>query len=163
GIVGLVLALLLLRPLTAGSRMLVVSLLRGGEGVTPEPSQRERRHSLAMHATAYVVVNLALTLIWALTSRGYFWPAWAVLALGLALAVHAASELATEQVPPARRSLAVHGGATVAASVFFTLIWAVTSRGYFWPVWPILVLALAFIAHAIAEFGRRGRRITELE
>jgi len=163
GILGLALALLLLRPLTAVSRRLVGSLLRGGEAGGPEPSLQERRHSLALHATAYVVVNLALTLIWALTSRGYFWPEWTFIALGLPLAVHAVSELATEQVPPARRSLAVHGGATVAASVFFTLIWAVTSRGYFWPVWPILVLALSFVAHAIAEFGRRGRRITELE
>jgi signal transduction histidine kinase len=162
GIVGLVILFLLLRPLTAGSRLLVVSLL-GGEERVPEPSRRERRYSLAMHAAAYVVVNLALTLIWALTSRGYFWPEWTFIVLGLPLAIHAVVELATEQVPPARRSLAVHGGVSVVAAIFFTLIWAVTSRGYFWPVWPIIVLALAFVVHAIAELGRRGRRITELE
>src|SRR5581483_12223958 len=40
---------------------------------------------------------------------------------------------------------------------------AVTSRGYFWPVWPIIALALSFVVHAIAEVGRRGRRISELE
>jgi signal transduction histidine kinase len=162
GIVGLVILFLLLGPLTAGSRRLVVALL-GGEESGPEPSRRERRYSLAMHAAAYVVVNLALTLIWALTSRGYFWPEWTFIVLGLPLAIHAVVELATEQVPPARRSLAVHGGVSLVAAVFFTLIWAVTSRGYFWPVWPIIVLALAFVVHAFAEFGRRGRRITELE
>jgi signal transduction histidine kinase len=163
GIIGLVIAALLLRPLAAGSRRLAVSLLGGEEGGGAEPSVQERRHLLALHATAYVVANLALTLIWALTSRGYFWPEWTFIALGLPLGVHAAVELAEERVPPARRALAIHGGVCVVASVFFTLIWAVTSRGYFWPVWPILVLALSFVIHAMGEFGRRGRRITELE
>jgi signal transduction histidine kinase len=163
GIVGLVILFLLLRPLAAGSRLLVASLLGRGEESAPRPSLRERRQSLAVHAAAYAVVNLALTLIWALTSRGYFWPEWTFIALGLPLAVHAVSELATERVSAARRSLAVHGGTAVSASVFFTLIWAVTSRGYFWPVWPIIALALSFVVHAISEFGRRGRRITELE
>ncbi|HET8752676.1 MAG TPA: sensor domain-containing protein [Gaiellaceae bacterium] len=163
GIVGLVILFLLLRPLATGSRLLVASLLGGGEEGGPPPSLRERRQSLAVHAATYGVVNLALTLIWALTSRGYFWPEWTFIALGLPLAVHAVSELATERVPAARHSLAVHGGAAVSASVFFTLIWAVTSRGYFWPVWPIIALALSFVVHAIAELGRRGRRISELE
>jgi signal transduction histidine kinase len=108
-------------------------------------------------------VTLALTLIWALTSRGYFWPEWTFIALGLPLAVHALTQLATERVPPARRSLAVHGAAALSASVFLTLVWAVTSRGYFWPVWPIIGLVTSVAAHAIIEFGRRGRRIAELE
>jgi signal transduction histidine kinase len=163
GIVGLVILFLLLRPLAAGSHFLVTALLgRGGEEGS-QPSPQARRQSLAVHAASYLVVNLVLTLIWALTSRGYFWPEWTFIALGLPLAVHAASELATERVPPARRSLAVHGGVVLSAAVFFTLIWAVTSRGYFWPVWPIIALALSFVVHAIAELGRRGRRITELE
>jgi len=129
GIVGLVFALLLLRPLAAGSRLLVAALLGGGEGGGPEPSPEERKQSLTVHATTYAVVNLALTLIWALTSRGYFWPEWTLIALGLPLAVHALSDLAAERVTPARRSLAVHGGAAASAAGFFTLVWAVSSRG----------------------------------
>jgi signal transduction histidine kinase len=162
GIVGLAIGLLLLGPLAAVSRRLVVSLLAGVEEGR-EQSPEQRRGSLKAHAATYAVVTLALTLIWALTSRGYFWPEWTFIVLGLPLAVHALAELATERVPPARRALAVHGAAALSASVFFTLIWAVTSRGYFWPVWPILGLALSFAVHAIVEFGRRGRRITELE
>jgi signal transduction histidine kinase len=161
GIVGLAIGLLVLGPLAAGSRRLVVALLGGVEG--RELSRAQRRTSLEAHAATYAVVTLALTLIWALTSRGYFWPEWAFIALGLPLAVHALSELAIERVPPARRALAVHAAAAFSACVFFTLIWAVTSRGYFWPVWPILGLALSVAVHAIVEFGRRGRRITELE
>src|SRR5581483_6560198 len=73
GIVGLVILFLLLRPLAAGSRLLVAALLGGGEEGGPPPSPRERRQSLSVHAVTYAVVNLVLTLIWALTIRGYFW------------------------------------------------------------------------------------------
>lgn len=162
GIVGLAIGLLVLGPLAAGSRRLVVALLTGVvEG--REPTLRQRRAGLEAHAATYAVVTLVLTLIWALTSRGYFWPEWTFIVLGLPLAVHALAELAIERVSPARRALAVHAAAALSASVFFTLIWAVTTRGYFWPVWPILGLALSVAVHAIVEFGRRGRRITELE
>jgi signal transduction histidine kinase len=162
GIVGLAIGLLVLGPLAVGSRHLVVALLAGVEQGR-EPTLRQRRASLKAHAATYALVTLVLTLIWALTTRGYFWPEWTFIVLGLPLAVHALAEFATERVPPARRPLAVHGAAALSASVFFTLIWAVTSRGYFWPVWPILGLALSVAVHAIVEFGRRGRRITELE
>jgi len=162
GIIGLVIAVLLLGPLAAGSRHVVVGLLGGREEGTVQ-SRQERRRGLKAHAATYAVVTLTVTLIWALTSRGYFWPEWTFIALGLPLAVHALAQLATERVPPARRSLAVHGAAALSASVFLTLVWAVTSRGYFWPVWPIIGLVTSVVAHAIIEFGRRGRRITELE
>jgi signal transduction histidine kinase len=163
GLVGLVIALLVVRPLAAGSRLLVTGLLGGGgEGGAP-PSPAERRRSLGVHAAAYAVVNVALTVIWALTSRGYYWPEWTLIALGLPLAGHAWTEVVHERVPAARRALAVHGGAAVSLAVFFTLVWTVTSRGYYWPVWPILALAISVAVHALAEFGRRGRRISELE
>jgi signal transduction histidine kinase len=162
GIIGLVIALLLLGPLAAGSRRLVVALLGGAEEGA-EQSPQERRRSLKAHAATYAIVTVALTLVWALTSRGYFWPEWTFIVLGLPLAVHALAELATAKVPAARRPLAVHGAAALSAAVFFTLIWAVTSRGYFWPVWPIIALAISVATHAVVEFSRRGRRIAELE
>jgi hypothetical protein len=159
GIVVLAIGLLMLGPLAAGSRRLVNALLTGVEEGR-EPTLRQRRASLKTHAATYAVVTLVLTLIWALTSRGYFWPEWTFIVLGLPLAIHALAELAIERVPPARRALAVHAAAALSASVFLTLIWAVTSRGYFWPVWPILVLALSVAVHAIVEFDLRGRSVT---
>ena len=151
GIVGLAIGLLVLGPLAAGSRRLVVVLLAGVEEGR-EPTLRQRRASLKAHAETYAVVTLVLTLIWALTSRGYFWPEWTFIVLGLPLAFHALAELAIERVPPPRRALAVHAAAALSTSVFLTLIWAVTSRSYFWPVWPILVLAFSVAVHAIVEF-----------
>ena len=159
GIVGLTIGLLMLGPLAAGARRLVNALLAGVEEGR-EPTLRQRRATLKTHAATYAVVTLVLTLIWALTTRSYFWPEWTFIVLGLPLAIHALAELAIERVSPARRALAVHAAAALSASVFFTLIWAVTSRGYFWPVWPILVLALSVAVHAIVELDLRGRRIT---
>jgi putative sensor protein/2TM domain-containing protein len=151
GIVGLAIGLLVLGPLAAGSRRLVGGLLAGVEDGR-EPTLRQRRANLRAHAQTYALVTLVLTLVWALTTRGYFWPEWTFIVLGLPLAIHALTELAIERVPPARRPLAVHAAAALSASVFLTLIWAVTSRGYFWPVWPILGLALTVGVHAIVEF-----------
>jgi signal transduction histidine kinase len=50
-------------------------------------------------------------------------------------------------------------------ATFFTLVWAVTSRGYYWPVWPILALGIGLLVHGGAVVARRGsqERITELE
>jgi fatty acid desaturase len=39
-----------------------------------ESLDRQRRFSVLL--TGYVVVSLALVVIWALTGDGYFWPGW---------------------------------------------------------------------------------------
>jgi signal transduction histidine kinase len=152
GIAGLAVALALIRPIAAGCRFLVRTLL----GDMSMQATTDLRPALRVHALAYGVLNVFLTVVWAVTSRGYFWPEWTMIGLGLPLAVHAWMALRA-------RSLTKHAGIAASAAVFFTLVWAVTSRGYFWPLWPILVLALAFGVHAILELTRRGDRISVLE
>jgi signal transduction histidine kinase len=61
------------------------------------------------------------------------------------------------------QGLALHAGIALSLSLFFVLVWAVTSSGYFWPLWPILAFALTLAIHAAIEWSRRGSRITELE
>lgn len=41
------------------------------------------------NVVSYVVVNLFLVGVWAVSGRGYFWPIWAILGWGLGLAMHA--------------------------------------------------------------------------
>lgn len=43
--------------------------------------------------TAYILVNIFLTIIWLITGGGYFWPMWPILGWGLGLAFHGASVL----------------------------------------------------------------------
>jgi adenylate cyclase len=45
----------------------------------------EAKRAFWRHATIYVAVNLLLIAIWAITSRGYFWPIWSMLGWGVGL------------------------------------------------------------------------------
>ena len=170
GAIGLVLALVLLRPLGAVSRMLVYGLLsaRGG-GVAPAVARRHRRRALGVHAVVVAVVSGVLVLIWALTSPASFWPVWVILPLALALAVHAWVEWLEEHQDAVRRrhlapSLALTGGVALGLSLFVTAIWALTGHGYFWPVWVAGGLAALLVAQLLVNATQRRRsRIAVLE
>jgi len=60
-------------------------------------------------------------------------------------------------------ALAVHAGTAASFAIFFVRIWAATGTGYFWPLWPMLMLGIMFAIHAGIEFMRRGSRISQLE
>ena len=40
------------------------------------------------HALIYVIVNVGLVAIWALSGGGYFWPGWSIFGWGIGLAFH---------------------------------------------------------------------------
>lgn len=46
------------------------------------------RRDFRGHVAAYVLVNLLLVGIWALSGGGYFWPVWSILGWGIGLAFH---------------------------------------------------------------------------
>jgi signal transduction histidine kinase len=117
------------------------------------------RDGLEERASAYGLVSLVLIVIWAVTSRGYFWPEWPMLVLGLRLAVDVSVDLLPERIPEIPAALARQAGVSAAAATFFTLIWAVTSRGYYWPIWPILVLGISLVVRGASQLG--GRRSKE--
>ena len=50
----------------------------------------------------------------------------------------------------ARRSVLIHLMVAVAISVFLIVVYFLTGRGYFWPVWPISSLGVAVAIHAAA-------------
>lgn len=64
--------------------------------VPPEDPERalarkrvEARRGLGAHAVAYVVVNLFLVVVWALSGSDYFWPVWVIAGWGVGLALNA--------------------------------------------------------------------------
>ena len=72
-----------------------------------------------------------MTLIWALTGGGYFWPEWVILPLALVVAIHGWVELVEERPRLRRgtiltRGLAIHAGCWAAFVVFVTFVWALT-------------------------------------
>ncbi len=48
----------------------------------------EAKRGFARHATVYVAGNFLLVAIWAITSRGYFWPIWPMLGWGVGLGMN---------------------------------------------------------------------------
>jgi hypothetical protein len=51
--------------------------------------ERVARTAFIVHARTFVVINVFLVGVWALSGAGYFWPAWVVLGWGLAIVLHA--------------------------------------------------------------------------
>lgn len=156
GIAGLGIGLALLRPLTSFYAWLVRALLDPREGSRPRRTRETRRRALAIHAGVAAGLGAIQVVIWAFTTRGYFWPEWVLLPLALLLAVHAWVEvvgdrLALSQKVALSRALALHAGVSAALVAFLTLVWAVTSRGYFWPEWVLAALGLTVAIHAWVE------------
>jgi hypothetical protein len=139
-----------LRVLTGGSR--------ADRPSTPEARRRAR---VAIHGAAVVTVGLLLTIVWATTSRGFFWPVQALLPLALSLGIHAwivrVNERPSPRVDP---WLAVHVGVSAMTWLYLVGLWVVGNRGYFWPAWALLGLAALVAIHAV-ETARRTLRDTE--
>jgi hypothetical protein len=63
-----------------------------GEVVGAREAARRRvqtRRDVVSHIAAYVVVNVFLVGVWALTGAGYFWPAWVIGGWGAGVVLHA--------------------------------------------------------------------------
>lgn len=150
----------------------VVDLWRSaGGGVPPgaprDPDGRRRRMSvrLAAHAAAVGLITTVLVVIWALTTRWYFWPIFPGTALGATLAIHAwlvALDLqpAIWRRPRMTRALATQLGLSLVLELYLITIWAATTRWYFWPAWPLLGLVTLGALHWI---GVLVGRIDHLE
>jgi signal transduction histidine kinase len=164
GVVGLVLAGNVVRPLASVWSRIAAKLLRGDEG--PRPSLAETRallrRSVLVHALGSVAVGALIVLVWALTGAGQFWPEWPLLALALPLAVHAwvgvvVGRGGNRRGGPAR-GLAIHAGASAALWIFLVLVWALTRHHNFWPIWPLLAVGILLTAHGLVVLVRRKTR-----
>jgi signal transduction histidine kinase len=169
GILILPIGVLIAKPLALPFEPIAAGLLRA----EPEPAAVTGqalagqaippRRALETHASVDAVVVLALVVIWAVTSRGYFWPIWVVLPLATALGIHTWLVMLGEEPAIVRhfrgsRTLAVSSGVGAMFAAYFTAIWAITGHGYFWPVWPILGIAIVLAAEVAALLlGSPGR------
>jgi len=151
---------------------LASSLLRpDSDAVTvaiPEGTARRRPparpgQKLEVHAAVDAVLVAVPIVIWAVTAQGYFWPVWVALPLATALGIHAWFVLLAERPSVVAhfrgsRMLAASTGIGVALATFLTAIWAITARGYFWPVWPMLGIAIVLAIELLAVLLLSPRR-----
>jgi len=136
--------------------------------LAPRPrgsSLRLRRRALQLHGGVAAAIALPLSALWALTGHdGNFWPFWAILPLALVFAIHGGIELAARRVLDRfARGLAIHGLVVAALFLFLVAIWAMSSRGYFWPAWTLLGLLPAIGVHYLVGRNRLARRVERLE
>ena len=161
GAVALALAAVLARAAVPPSRALADAALgqhARGSRAAPDsipPDGRGARRALAIHALASAGLASLLILVWALTSRGYFWPIWPLLAFGLALGIHAWVVFVNENRAwwvehRLDRGFAMHAGTWGVLLLFLIGVWAASGGGYFWPVWPLLAGMIAVGANAAA-------------
>jgi signal transduction histidine kinase len=112
----------------------------------------QRGSALALQIALSALLGFVVTLLWALTGAGYFWPAWVWLPLAIAVALHLIIVRA-----PGNSALRVQGEATALVAAVEFVIWALAGGGYFWPAWPIMALLLALGVHAIVVYWRPER------
>ncbi len=119
---------------------------------------------LAAEVTLAAVCCLVVTVIW-LAVGGPFWPMWIWLGLGLPVALQMAVRRAWSEPSGSRRRLAVHGAVSAVLGAGVVLIWLMAGAGFFWPVFPLLGLAAAFVVHLAASSPRQtdlAARVDEL-
>jgi len=159
GLLGLLAAVWLVRGMAAIWSRLVPMLAEPFAATAPRTEmQALLRRALPAHAIFYGGLNVLLVVIWAATTRGYFWPEWTLMSLALPLAVHAWTVFVDSgdfRRIARTRALAIDLGAASTLFLFLVAVWAVTRRGYFWPMWPGLGLAVVVGLHALSTMTRR--------
>jgi signal transduction histidine kinase len=174
GLAVLVAAVHLLGPATWLSRWLATRLLTDESDAVRSPAETRARRLRALTVSGLIAITIVsvLIVIWAVTTRGYFWPIWPLLSLALVLAIFGWIVLVLERPAISERlygsgTLAGHVGISSSISLFLVAVWAVTGAGYFWPVWTLGGLAFGVLVHGVVEHVRRElnrqQRIRELE
>ncbi|HEX5852533.1 MAG TPA: histidine kinase [Solirubrobacteraceae bacterium] len=114
-----------------------------------------------------LLAAVLLAAIWALSGRGYFWPGWAWLGLGVVVLLDYAAGWAWRQPRGAVRRVAsvwtLVGVAAVILLATWLLTWLLAGVHQFWPAWALLGLATTGSGYSlIALHDRvlvaRGRR-----
>lgn len=123
----------------------VISARGGARPVGPEGAA-----VLQLHLALAVLAGTTITLVWAATGNGDFWPLWVWLALGGAFATHAGIRWAVVAYPPGRyRRLAIHVVVSAVLAVLLVLVWLVVGPSGFWPSLPLLGLGVLVAADAL--------------
>jgi signal transduction histidine kinase len=93
------------------------------------------------------LIVAVVTVIWAATGGGEFWPIWVWFGLAIPIAVQVAIRSAASG-PRRWRGLSIHGALSGVIGGILIFVWALTGQG-FWLFWPLFGLAAAMSLHAL--------------
>ena len=119
--------------------------------------------ALSLHAAFTVLLDALLTVVWAATGGGSFWPIWVWFGTAIPVAVHALVFDAVRRPRERHKALIVHAQATGLLVGIYIVIWALAGFGYFWPAWPTFALVAALGAHWIVAHRERLPQARERE
>jgi signal transduction histidine kinase len=120
---------------------------------------------LAGELTLAAVCGLTVTIIWVATGADHFWPMWIWFSLALPLALQVVLIRGWSEPRGPRRRLVLQGAVSALLGVSVVVIWAMAGGGFFWPVYPLLGLAVAFTLHGAVYSPRQAdlsERVEEL-
>jgi signal transduction histidine kinase len=120
---------------------------------------------LAAAITLSAVCCLAVTIIWAVLGAGRFWPMWVWQGVGVPLVLVVWLARAWTEPAGAPRRRAVHTALATVLSVTVFLTWLMAGAGFFWPVFPIIVLLGSLAVHIALDSPRQtdlSARVEEL-
>jgi signal transduction histidine kinase len=103
--------------------------------------------TLALHSAMAALVGAVVTIVWAATGAGVFWPMWVWFGLLVSLAVHALGRHLVDTLEGRLRPFVFHVEVTVVVCAFEVVIWMLSGGGYFWPIWPIVGLGSLLAVH----------------
>jgi signal transduction histidine kinase len=118
---------------------------------------------LALESAISALVVLIVVFLWGVTTGGYFWPRWVIFALAVPIVAQLAVRAAL-RVPAGRyRALAIVGAGVGSLTFVHLAIYALSGGGYFWPLWPMASMGLAFGTYALVVFSLPRLRPRERE
>jgi signal transduction histidine kinase len=119
--------------------------------------------TLALLVPLLAVVTLTLTIIWAATGFGYFWPAWVAFAGLVPISFLKLFPAMVEGKAGARRRLAAHAAIAVWVIGILCAIWLLGGQGDFWPLITAAILLASVAIHELLLRSREGGSDPELE
>jgi signal transduction histidine kinase len=100
--------------------------------------------------------GLAVTLAWAATGAGHFWPGWVWFALGVILGLQWSVHWALG-ARKGRRLLAAQAAVSLVIVAAVVMVWLMSGFGAFWPAWPAVVLGFLLGLHLWLVRSPRSR------
>lgn len=127
--------------------------------VDPAPTEEDEHDStLAVHTLIAVLLGSLVTVVWWAAGRGYYWPSWVWLGLGISVALNVIYEIARRgRVGDLQPAAAVYRTAMafcVLLGAVVTAVWALSGAGPYWPVWPQAGLGFVFCVLAVFRYRR---------
>jgi signal transduction histidine kinase len=104
---------------------------------------------LPLHVSVSLLIGLVVTLIWAATGFGYFWPIWVWLGLAVSVGLDVIVLRAQAGAPGSKRRLSVHADLSALLATYLVILWPLTGASVFWPFWPLLGLGVVLALHAM--------------